>query len=134
MYTSSYGARLSSVPSGDRSANPAIYGASGHSGLQQALLSVFSAWKRSETERLATSSGVSRAARSAISCRSSVSGHRASSSKYTRGQSRETGSLSRSSGSMGLPNVSYWVLPRAGLGCVSLILQGDDGSEDRHSQ
>ncbi len=40
-------------------------------------------------------SGVFRAARSAVSCRSPASGHRASRSKYTRGQSRETGSLSR---------------------------------------
>ncbi len=51
--------------------------------------------------RLATPSGVSRAARSAIPCRSSVPGHRASRSKYTRGQSQETGSLSKSSGGVG---------------------------------
>ncbi len=43
---------------------------------------------------------VSRAARAAGPCRSSASGHRASSSKYTRGQSWETGSLSRLFGSM----------------------------------
>ncbi len=43
--------------------------------------------KLSGAERLATPSGVSRAARSAVSCRSSASDHRASSSKYTRGQS-----------------------------------------------
>ncbi len=50
--------------------------------------------------RLATPSGVSRAARSAVPCRSSAPGHRASRSKYTRDQSRETGSLSRLFGSM----------------------------------
>ncbi len=44
--------------------------------------------------------GVSRAARSAVPCRSSAPGHRASRSKYTRDQSRETGSLSRLFGSM----------------------------------
>ncbi len=45
----------------------------------------------------------SRAARSAVSCRSPASGHRASRSKYTRGQSRETGCLSRSPGGVGAP-------------------------------
>ncbi len=45
--------------------------------------------------------GVSRAARSAVLCRSSVPGHRASRSKYIRGQSQETGSLSKSSGGVG---------------------------------
>ncbi|KAL0152930.1 hypothetical protein M9458_051759, partial [Cirrhinus mrigala] len=44
--------------------------------------------------RLAPSKEVSRAARSAVPCRSSVSAHGASHSKYTRGQSRETDSLS----------------------------------------
>ncbi len=53
-------------------------------------LSVFSARRRSGAESLATPSGVSRASSSAVSCRSSTSKHRASSSKYTRGQSRET--------------------------------------------
>ncbi len=51
--------------------------------------------KHSGAESLATPSGISRAAMSVVSCRSSVSGHRPSSSKHTRGQSRETGSLSR---------------------------------------
>ncbi len=41
------------------------------------------------------------AARSAVPCRSSVPGHRASRSKYTRGQSQETGFLSKSSGGVG---------------------------------
>ncbi len=37
VYTASHGAHLSSVPSGDRSANPATDGASGHRGLQRTL-------------------------------------------------------------------------------------------------
>ncbi len=85
VYTASHGARLPSVPSGDRPANPASV--PGRGGLQRAFLSVSFARKRSGAERLATPSGVFRAARSAVSCRSSASGHRASSSKYTRGQS-----------------------------------------------
>ncbi len=43
VYTALHGARLSSVPSGDQSANPASV--LGHSGLQRALLSVSSAQK-----------------------------------------------------------------------------------------
>ncbi len=43
LYTALHGARLSSVPSGDQSANPASV--LGHSGLQRALLSVSSAQK-----------------------------------------------------------------------------------------
>ncbi len=101
--TTSHGTRLSSVPSGDRSANPATDGASGRSGLQRALLSVSSTRKRSRTERLAAPSRVSRAARSDVPCWSSASGHRASSSKHIRGQSRETGSFSRSPGGVGSP-------------------------------
>ncbi len=96
--TALHGAHLSSVPSGDQSANPASV--LGHSGLQRVLLSVSSAQKCSGDGRLATPSGVSKAARSAVPCRSSVPGHRASRSKYTRGQSQETGSLSRLFGSM----------------------------------
>ncbi len=99
VYTALHGARLSSVPSGDQSANPASV--PGRSGLQRAFLSVSSAQKCSGAGKLATPSGVSRAARSAVPCRSSVPGHRASRSKYTRGQSRETGSLSKSSGGVG---------------------------------
>ncbi len=98
VYTALHGARLSSVPSGDQSANPASV--PGRSGLQRAFLSVSSAQKCSGAGRLATPSGVSRAARSAVPCRSSTPGHRASRSKYTRDQSRETGSLSRLFGSM----------------------------------
>ncbi len=55
----------------------------GRSGLQRAFLSVSSAQKCSGAGKLATPSGVSRAARSAIPCRSSVPGHRASRFKYT---------------------------------------------------
>ncbi len=98
VYTASHGARFSSVPSGDQSANPASV--PGRSGLQRALLSVSPAQKCSGAGRLATPSGVFRAARSAVSCRSPASGHRASRSKYTRGQSWETGSLSRLFGSV----------------------------------
>ncbi len=76
---------LSSVPSGDQSANPASL--PGCSGLQRALLSVSSARKRSGAERLSALLGFSRVARAAVPCRSSASGHRASNSKYTRGQS-----------------------------------------------
>ncbi len=101
VYTALHGARLSSVPSGDQSANPASV--LGHSGLQRALLSVSSAQKCSGDGKLATPAGVSRAARSAVPCRSSVPGHRASRSKYTRGQSREAGSLSRPPGGLGAP-------------------------------
>ncbi len=75
----------------------------GASGLQRAFLSVSSAQKCSRAGRLATPSGVSRAARSAVPCRSSIPGHRASRSKYTRGQSQETGSLSRPPGGLGAP-------------------------------
>ncbi len=99
VYTALHGARLSSVSSGDQSANPASV--PGSSGLQRAFLSVSSAQKCGGAGRLATPSGVSRAARSAVPCRSSVPGHRASRSKYTRGQSQETGSLSKSSGGVG---------------------------------
>ncbi len=100
-YTALHGARLSSVPSGDQSANPASV--PGRSGLQRALLSISSAQKCSGAGRLTTPSGVSRAARSAVSCRSPASGHRASRSKYTRDQSWETGSLSRPPGGLGAP-------------------------------
>ncbi len=55
VYTALHGARLSSVPSGDQSANPASV--LGHSGLQRALLSVSSAQKCSGDGRLATPRG-----------------------------------------------------------------------------
>ncbi|KAL0197589.1 hypothetical protein M9458_006129, partial [Cirrhinus mrigala] len=57
VYTLSYGARLSSVPLGDRSVNPATYGASGHRGLQRAHL-VASTRDRSGAGRLAASKEV----------------------------------------------------------------------------
>ncbi len=72
VYTALHGARLSSVPSGDQSANPASV--PGRSGLQRAFLSVSSAQKYSGAGRLATPSGVSRAARSAVPCRSPFQG------------------------------------------------------------
>ncbi len=55
VYTALHGAHLSSVPSGDQSANPAS--APGRSGLQRAFLSVSSAQKCSGAGRLATPSG-----------------------------------------------------------------------------
>ncbi len=95
VFTAVLGARSSLVPSGDRAANPAMYGVPGRSDLQRAHISVSSAWKRSGAEMLTTPSGVSRAARTAVSCRCTVPGHWTSCSEYTRGQPRETGSLSR---------------------------------------
>ncbi len=119
VYTALHGARLSSVPSGDQSANPASV--PGRRGFQRAFLSVSSAQKCSGAGRLATPSGVSRAARSAVPCRSSAPGHRASRSKYTRDQSRDTCSLSRLFGSMKLlPNVSRWVTHTVEQGYVAL--------------
>ncbi len=58
VYIALHGARLSSVPSGDQSANPASV--PGRSGLQRAFLSVSSAQKCSGAGMLATPSGVSR--------------------------------------------------------------------------
>ncbi len=112
VYTALHGARLSSVPSGDQSANPASV--PGRSVLQRAFLSVSSAQKCSGAGRLATPSGVSRAARSAVPCRSSIPGHRASRSKYTRGQSlkRLVSLVSHLAVWEPLPSMSYWVLPR----------------------
>ncbi len=99
-FTAVHGARLSSVPSGDRSANPATYGVPGRSDLQRAIIPVFSARKCSGAGMLATPLGVSGAASSAVPCRGAIPGHPTSSSDYTRGQSRETGSLSRLFGSV----------------------------------
>ncbi len=67
-----HGAHLSSVTSGDCSANPVTYGVPGHSDLQQANISISSAQKCSRAEMLATPSG-----------------------DYTRDQSRKTSSLCR---------------------------------------
>ncbi len=52
VYTALHGARLSSVPSGDQSANPASV--PGRSGFQRAFLSVSSAQKCSGAGKLAT--------------------------------------------------------------------------------
>ncbi len=68
---------------GDHSANPARVPVC--SGLLQVLLSFISARNCSGAESLATLSGVSRAANMVVSCRSSISGHRSSSSNHTRG-------------------------------------------------
>ncbi len=95
--------RLSSVLSGDRSANPASV--PGCSGLQRAHISVSSARKRSGAEMLATPSGVSRAASSAFSCRCAVPGYQTGRSDYT--------------------SVSHRVLP-VGFGFTSLVFLGDD--------
>ncbi len=100
--TALHGVRLSSAPSGDRSANPARV--PGRSGLPRVPLSVLSA------ESLATPSGISRAATSVVSCRSSMSGFRSSSSKHTRSQSRETPLVDCLAAWKLLPNVSRWVL------------------------
>ncbi len=110
VHTSAYGARLSSVPSGDCYISPATRGGSGHSDIQRVSLSA-SAWNRSGSERLATSKKVLKTVRSAVPCRVSTSGHCASSSKHSRGQSRETGSLVNFLAAWKLlPNVSQWVL------------------------
>ncbi|KAL0148139.1 hypothetical protein M9458_056541 [Cirrhinus mrigala] len=90
--TALHGVRLSSVPSGGQSAAPASV--TGHSGLQRAHVQDFSARGRSGTGMLATPSGVSRTVSSAVSCRSAVTGLRASSSVNTRGQPRVAGPLS----------------------------------------
>ncbi len=111
-YTAVHGARLSSMPSGDRSAKPATSGVPGHSNLLRAHISVSSARKCSRAEMLATTSGVSKAASSASSCWCAIPGYRTSRCDYTRDQSPETGSLS---GHLvmwePLPSLSHWVLP-----------------------
>ncbi len=89
-YTTVHNVHLSSVPSGDRSANPATYSVPGRNDLQRAHISVSSAQKRSGAEMLATPSGVSRTASSAFSSRCAVLGYQTSRSDYTRGQSTET--------------------------------------------
>ncbi len=107
VYTALHGARLSSVPSGDQSANPAsVQGAAVSS---ERFSQSLPPRNVAELGGSPPPSGVPRAARSAVPCRSSAPGHRASRSKYTRDQSREVGSLSRLFGSVVLPNVSRWV-------------------------
>ncbi len=76
------------------------------------------ALKCSGAGRLATPSGVIRAARSAVSCRSPASGHRASHSKYTRGQSWETGSRSRLFGSVPQKRLDGLLVPSGNHGYI----------------
>ncbi len=114
VYTALHGARLSSVPSGDQSANPASV--PGRSGLQRAFLSVSSAQKCSGAGRLATASGVSKAARSAVPCRSSAPG------TELAALSTPEASLKRLVPLVGhpaawepLPSMSHWDLPEQTL-------------------
>ncbi len=124
-YTRYSSVRLSSVPSGDRSANPATYVCFGTQRSPASTSQSF-ARKRCGAEMLATPSGVSRAASSAFSCRCAVPGYQTGRSDYTRGQSPETGSLSRHLAVWEpLPSVSHRVLP-AGFGFTSLVFLGDD--------
>ncbi len=114
VYTALHGARLSSVPSGDQSANPASV--PGRSGLQRAFLSVSSAQKCSGAGRLATPSGVSRAARSVVPCRPPFQG------TELAALSTPEASLERLVPLVGhpaawepLPSVSHWDLPEQTL-------------------
>ncbi len=114
VYTALHGARLSSVPSGDQSANPASV--PGRSGLQRAFLSVSSAQKCSGAGRLATPSWVSRAARSAVPCRPPFQG------TELAALSTPEASLERLVPLVGhpaawepLPSVSHWDLPEQTL-------------------
>ncbi len=120
------------LPSGDRSANPATYGVPGRSDLQRAHISVSSARKRSGAEMLATHSGVSRAASSTFSCWCAIPGYQTSRSDYTRGQSPETGSLSRHLAVCEpLPSMSHRVLPCRLWFYQSSLPRIWRGSEDR---
>ncbi len=130
VYTALHGARLSSVPSGDQSANPASV--PGRSGLQRAFLSVSSAQKCSGAGRPATPSGVSRAARSAVPCRPPFQG------TVLAALSTPEASLERLVPLVGhpvawepLPSVSHWDLPEQTL-VPSLRPWRWRGSEDRH--
>ncbi len=114
VYTALHGARLSSVPSGDQSANPASV--LGHSGLQRALLSVSSAQKCSGDGRLATPSGVSRAARSAVPCRPPFQGTELATLSTPEASLKRLAPLvSHLAVWEPLPSVSYWVLPEQTL-------------------
>ncbi len=114
VYTALHGARLSSVPSGDQSANPASV--PGRSGLQRAFLSVSSARKCSGAGRLATPSGVSRAARSAVPCRPPFQGTElAALSTPEASLERLVPLVSHLAVWEPLPSVSYWVLPEQTL-------------------
>ncbi len=99
VYTALHGARLSSVPSGDQSANPAVF--------QGAAVSS-ERFSQSLPPRNVAELGGSPPLRGSLEQLDRPSpagppfqGHRASRSKYTRGQSQETGFLSKSSGGVG---------------------------------
>ncbi len=124
VYTALHGARLSSVPSGDQSANPASV--PGRSGLQRALFSVSSAQKCSGAGRLATPSGVSRAARSAVPCRSPFQGTElATLSTPEASLERLVPLVGHPAAWEPLPSVSYWDLPEQTL--VPSLLRDDVG-------
>ncbi|XDV47256.1 hypothetical protein PO909_016939 [Leuciscus waleckii] len=94
--TSFHGARLSSVPSGDRSANPATSGVTGRSGLRRAHISR-STRKRSGLGMPAPSEEGVRAVCSVVPCRCAVTGRQTdySTAIQSRNQSREAGTSSR---------------------------------------
>ncbi len=108
VYTALHGARLSSVPSGDQSANPASV--PGRSGLQRAFL------KCSGAGRLATPSGVSRAARSAVPCRPPFQGTKlAALSTPEASLERLVPLVGHPAAWEPLPSVSHWDLPEQTL-------------------
>ncbi len=127
VYTALHGARLSSVPSGDQSANPASV--PGRSGLQRALLSVSSAKKCSGAGRLSTPSGVSRAARSAVSCRSPLQGTElAALNTPETSLKRLVPLVDYSAAWKLLPIVSRWVMHTVEQGYVALCRRLSTGS------
>ncbi len=99
--TSFYGARLPSMSSGDRSANPATSCASGRSGLRRAHISR-STRKRSGLEMPTPSEEGFREVSSDASCRYTVSGCRSdcTNTYKSRNQSQEAGISSRIFGSV----------------------------------
>ncbi len=114
VYTALHGARLSSVPSGDQSANPASV--PGRSGLQRAFLSVSSAQKCSGAGRLATPSGVSRAARSAVPCRPPFQGTELATLNTPEASlERLVPLVGHPAAWEPLPSVSHWDLPEQTL-------------------
>ncbi len=128
VYTALHGARLSSVPSGDQSANPASVPE--RSGLQRAFLSVSSAQKCRGAGKLATPSGVSRAARSAVPCRPPFQG------TELAALSTPEASLERLVPLVGhpaawepLPNVSRWVTHTVEQGYVALCRSLSTGEQ-----
>ncbi len=126
-YTALHGARLSSVPSGDQSANPASV--PGRSGLQRALLSVSSAQKCSGAGRLATPSGVYRAARAAAPAGPSLQGTElAALSTPEASLERLVPLVHYSAAWKLLPNVSQWVTHTVEQGYVALCRSLSTGS------